>query len=157
MHKTMAVIAGVALLVCACNSQRSKKAEAPAGGKSASCTVTVPHVFVPVESVTLNKTETTIQEGGVELLIATVNPTEADNATVAWTSSNIGVATVGSNGKVTAIAEGTAIITAEAGGKTATCTVTVTPADKTNSGTIDDLKEEETYDNFPDPEPDPEE
>ena len=130
---------------------------ASAGGKSASCTVTVPHVFIPVESITLNKTETTIQEGGVELLVATVNPTGADNATVTWTSSNNGVATVGSNGKVTAIAEGTAVITAEAGGKTATCTVTVTPADKTNSGTIDDLGGEATYDSLPDPEPDPEE
>ena len=129
---------------------------ASAGGKSATCTVTVPHVFIPVESITLNKTETTIQEGGVELLVATVNPTGADNATVTWTSSNNGVATVGSNGKVTAIAEGTAVITAEAGGKTATCTVTVTPADKTNSGTIDDLGGEETYDSLPDPEPDPE-
>ena len=49
------------------------------------------------------------------------------------------VATVGSNGKVVAVSEGTAVITAEAGGKTATCTVTVTPVDKTNSGTIDNL------------------
>ena len=67
------------------------------------------------------------------------------------------MATVGSNGKVTAVAEGTAVITAESGWKTATCTVTVTPADKTNSGTIDDLKEEDTYESLPDTDPNPEE
>lgn len=88
--------------------------------------------------------------------MATVNPENADNQTVTWSSSNEVVATV-VDGLVTAIAEGTAVITAEAGGKTATCTVTVTPADKTNSGTIDDLKEEETYDLLPNTEPDSEE
>ena len=42
-----------------------------------------------------------------------------------WESSNPGVATVDSTGKVTAKARGTAIITVSCGNKKATCTVTV--------------------------------
>ena len=94
------------------------------GDKSASCTVTVPHVYVPVESVTLDKTETTIEVGNSEQLTATVNPADADNPEVSWTSSDEAVATV-KDGLVTAVAEGTAVITATADGKSASCTVTV--------------------------------
>ena len=121
---------------------------ASAGGKSASCTVTVPHVTVPVESISLNKTEITLTAGGSEILVATITPSDATDAAITWTSSNNNVATVSSSGKVVAKAEGTAVITAEAGGKTATCTVTVPPSDPTNTAVIDDLSEEESYD-FP--------
>ncbi|MBQ6578185.1 MAG: Ig domain-containing protein, partial [Bacteroidales bacterium] len=79
---------------------------------------------VPVESVTLNKTALTLTEGDSETLTATVNPDNATDKTVTWSSSKTSVATV-DNGKITAIAEGTATITAKAGEKTATCTVTV--------------------------------
>jgi len=61
-------------------------------------------------------------------LTATVTPPDADDTTVTWTSSNETVATVDNTGKVTAIAAGTATITAKAGDKTATCQVTVTVA-----------------------------
>ena len=59
-----------------------------------------------------------------EQLTATVTP---DNATdpVTWTSSDESVATVDANGKVHAVAAGTATITAASGGQTATCTVNV--------------------------------
>lgn len=79
---------------------------------------------VAVESVTLNKTELTLEVGGEETLTATVAPDNATNKTVTWSSSNNTVATV-ANGKVTAVAAGTATITATADGKSATCTVTV--------------------------------
>lgn len=98
---------------------------ARAGSKSATCTVTVPHVYVPVESVSLNKTQTTIEVGSSETLVATINPSNADVQEVTWASSNKAVATVSADGTVTAIAEGTAVITATAEGKSATCTVTV--------------------------------
>ncbi len=98
---------------------------ATAESKSASCTVTVPHVYVPVESVTLNKTETTIEVGNSETLTATVLPANADNPSVTWTSSDESVATVSSDGLVTAIAEGSATVTAKAGSKSATCEVAV--------------------------------
>ncbi|MDR0828519.1 MAG: Ig-like domain-containing protein [Prevotellaceae bacterium] len=74
-----------------------------------------------VESISLNKTTLTIAIGESATLAATTDPA---NATVSWTSDNAN-AVVDANGKVTGKAEGTAIITAKAGEKTATCTVTV--------------------------------
>lgn len=79
---------------------------------------------VAVESVTLNKTELTLEVGDEETLTATVAPNNATNKTITWSSDNTAVATV-ANGKVTAVAAGTATITATADGKSATCTVTV--------------------------------
>jgi uncharacterized protein YjdB len=99
---------------------------ATAGGKSASCLVTVSENVVAVTSVTLNKTTLSLTVDKTETLTATVNPSNATDKTVTWTTSNASVATVSSNGTVTAIAAGTATITAKAGAKTATCTVTVT-------------------------------
>ena len=80
-----------------------------------------------VESVTLNKTELTLEVGGEETLTVTVAPDDATDKTVAWTSDNTAVATV-ENGKVTAVAAGNATITAKAGDKTAACAVTVKEA-----------------------------
>ena len=96
---------------------------AKAGGKSATCTVTV---TVPVESVTLDEENISLEKGGSAVLTATVNPSDATDKTVTWESNDITVATVDENGKVTAEGKGTALITAKAGGKSATCTVTVT-------------------------------
>ena len=79
---------------------------------------------VAVESVTLNKTELTLEVGGEETLTATVAPDDATDKAITWSSDNTAVATV-NNGKVTAVAAGTATITATADGKSATCTVTV--------------------------------
>lgn len=79
-------------------------------------------------SVTLNKTTTSIKVGANETLTATVTPDEASQ-TVTWASSDDTKATVDASGKVTAVAEGTATITAKtANDKSATCTVTVTSA-----------------------------
>ncbi|MXN91746.1 T9SS type A sorting domain-containing protein [Flavobacterium sp. Sd200] len=85
------------------------------------------NVTVPVTSVALNKTTTTIPAGATEQLTATVSPINASNQNVAWTSSNAAIATVNTNGLVTAISPGTAIITVttQDGSKTAGCTVTV--------------------------------
>lgn len=82
---------------------------------------------VAVESVTLNKTELTLEVGGEETLTATVTPDDATDKTVTWSSDNTAIATV-ENGKVTAIAAGNATITAKAGDKTDTCSVTVNAA-----------------------------
>lgn len=82
---------------------------------------------VKVESVSLNSTSMTMVEGDSQSLMATVSPSTATNKKVIWSSSNSSVATVDDRGTVTAIAPGTAIITAksEDGGKTATCSVKV--------------------------------
>lgn len=80
---------------------------------------------IPVESVSLDKTELGLVEGDSETLTATVKPDNATDKTVTWSSSDGSVATVDANGKVTAVKEGTATITAKAGEKTAACSVTV--------------------------------
>ena len=83
---------------------------------------------VPVTGVSLNETSLTLTEEETATLTATVQPANATNQNVTWTSSNTSVATV-QNGTVTAVSAGTATITVttEDGGFTATCTVTVRP------------------------------
>lgn len=99
------------------------------GSKTATCKVTVnaPQT-VPVTGVTLTKTELTLAEGGSEKLTATVEPANATNQTVTWSSNNEQVATV-ADGTVTAVKEGTAAITVKTadGNYQATCAVTVKP------------------------------
>ena len=83
-------------------------------------------VIVDVSSVTMNTGSLSLKQGGSATLSAYVLPENATDKTIAWTSSNNSVATV-NNGTVTAIGAGTAIITATtSGGKSASCTVTVT-------------------------------
>ena len=98
---------------------------AKAGDKTATCAVTVAAKVIAVTSVTLDKTSLSLTEGDSATLTATVKPDNATNKTVTWSSSNTAVATVDANGKVTAVKEGSATITAKAGDKSATCTVTV--------------------------------
>ncbi|MBD5407331.1 MAG: leucine-rich repeat protein [Treponema sp.] len=98
---------------------------AQAGDKTATCTVTVKSSLTAVENVSLNTTTLTIEPGATMMLTATVTPSNADDKTVKWSSSNNVIAMVDNNGTVSAHAEGTATITAQAGDKTATCTVTV--------------------------------
>ena len=96
------------------------------GSKTATCSITVNAKVYPVTSVSLSKSSATLTEGEFLTLTATINPSNATNKNVSWKSSNTSVAIV-SNGEVTALKAGSAIITVttEDGGKTATCTVTV--------------------------------
>ena len=98
---------------------------AAAGGKQAKCTVTVKKGVVAVTGITLSQTSLSLEVGKTATLTATVQPSDATDKTVSWSSSNSAVATVSSSGVVTAVKEGSATITASAGGKQATCTVTV--------------------------------
>ncbi len=84
--------------------------------------------ITPVTGITLDKTTFSIEEGQEASITATITPQNATNKQLSWTSSNEDVATV-ENGVVTAVAVGTATITAAAtdgSGVTATCQVTVT-------------------------------
>ena len=93
----------------------------------------------PVEavSVSLSDTAKTLKTGDTLSLTATVLPENATDRSVTWTSSNRNTATV-ADGKVTALAAGSAVITAKtANGKTASCTVTVQAAPIEFSGTGD--------------------
>ena len=93
---------------------------AKAGDKIATCTITV---VIPATSVVLDKTTATLVVEETLTLEAIVNPDDTTDKLV-WSTSDASVATV-ENGVVTAVGVGTAVITAEAGNKKATCTVTV--------------------------------
>ena len=91
-------------------------------------TITIESREPEVTGVSLNKNSLSFSViGNTEGLIATVSPESAKNKNVKWTSDNEKVATVDNTGKVTAIANGTAVITVttEDGKKTATCKVVV--------------------------------
>jgi uncharacterized protein YjdB len=84
---------------------------------------------VSVTSVKLNNTSLSLEKGNTGTLTATVLPDNATNNAVTWASSNINVATVDENGKVTGVSAGNATITCTASdgsGQSATCLVTVT-------------------------------
>jgi hypothetical protein len=94
---------------------------------------------VAVTGVSLNKNSTIIVKDADETLVAMVEPANASNIAVNWSSNNESVATVDENGKVTGVSSGTAIITVttEDGNKTADCNVTVTqPVTATSDQTI---------------------
>jgi uncharacterized protein YjdB len=101
------------------------------GGKKGHCTVTVTERIIHVTSVTvvpatleLYIVETT---GGTATLTATVLPDDATDKTLVWNSSDDNIATVDSDGTVTAVAAGAATITATSndGDITDHCVVTV--------------------------------
>ena len=83
---------------------------------------------IKVTSVTLNSETLTLEEGDVATLTATVLPANATNKSVKWSSDTPAVATVDNYGLVTAVAPGTAVVTATAGDQSASVTVTVTEA-----------------------------
>ena len=83
---------------------------------------------IPVTSVELNFQEFHARVGNIFTIRAYVSPADATNPSVKWSSNNKGVATVDEYGNVTAIAEGTASITATSGQHMASCEVTVSEA-----------------------------
>ena len=98
---------------------------AKAGNKSVSCTVSVSKKVVAVTEVILNNTSLSMVEGDEATLTATVKPDNATDKTVSWSSSDASVASVSVSGEVTAIKEGTCVITAKSGDQSAACTVVV--------------------------------
>ena len=82
----------------------------------------------PVTKLTINKTKLTVKAGKTAALKVTVAPSNANNKSLRWTSSNQKIATVTQNGTVKGIKRGTVTITAAAkdgSGKKVTCKVTV--------------------------------
>lgn len=111
----------------ATNIVTGKPAEDPTG----SVTMTVVNAVTPAVPVTgisgITPAELSMPAGGTQQLAAAVTPANAtDNlSAITWSSDDETVATVDENGVVTAVAPGSATITAEANGETATCAVTV--------------------------------
>lgn len=97
---------------------------ASAGGKSATCTVTVSTKVVAVTSIALDKTSLSMQVGETETITATVSPDNATDKSVTWGSSDVSVATV-FDGIITAKKSGEATISAKSGPCIAKCKVTI--------------------------------
>lgn len=94
-------------------------------GKFATCKVVVNN---KVKKITLNTTSTKIvlqEKNSTKLSVTSFTPSNASDKKVTWTSSNPNIASVDSDGTVTAKSLGKVIITAECGEAKATCTVIV--------------------------------
>lgn len=101
------------------------KITATAGGKSAVCNV---KVNVKQTGITVSGAkDRTVGEGSsLKLSVAKVPSDATDSYAVAWSSSDTSVATVSSNGTVTGVKIGSAVITAKSNGWTAVYNITVT-------------------------------
>ena len=107
-------------------SNREGKIEIAQKNGSLKHTITVKQAGrIAVTSVELNMASLQMREGDTETLVATVKPDNATDKTVTWSSSDVSIASVDASGKVTAIKEGSATITAKAGDKTASCSVII--------------------------------
>jgi len=98
-----------------------------AGNATADCTIVVSTALYSVTDVTLDESSLAMQPGEQTTLVATVSPSGAPNG-IDWSSSDVHVATVDQNGKVTAVGNGTAKIKAASSAdptKYAECDVTV--------------------------------
>ncbi len=115
---------------------------ASCGGKTATCKVTVgdqptppPTPVNPVESVSIQvngkdvNTQSILPQETLDLT-AVINPANADNKNVVWSSSNKEIATVDARGQVTGVAPGTATITVETVDGNKTDTITIRVVDK---------------------------
>lgn len=97
---------------------------AAAGDFTAQCVVTVSKSIPAVTGVRMSQTKLTLYVDETATLTATISPAEAAEAEVVWRTTDCNVATI-VDGKVTAVAAGTAIITATSGECSASCVVTV--------------------------------
>lgn len=98
------------------------------GGETATCKLTVTeNQIVKPTGITLNQSALILEKDSTSQLVATVMPSNCEDKTVFWESSNLDVVRVDTNGKITARTYGVAIIkvTTADGKYSATCTVTV--------------------------------
>ena len=103
---------------------------AVAAGLLVACTEKVTDDSVPVGGVSVEPSSLTLEIGQTSVLRASVLPSDADEQGVTWTSSDESVAVVDVDGTVTALAAGSAVVTATTvdGGFTDDCSVTVNEA-----------------------------
>ena len=80
-----------------------------------------------IENITLDRTEMKIPEGMTVVLHETVEPENASVNQIIWTSSDPSVVRLKASGTLEAVAEGTAVVTVQAGGCSANCEITVLP------------------------------
>lgn len=109
----------------------------------------------PVNSITLNKHSLMLAVGMSEKLLATIDPPDAYDRTVTWSSSPQGIVSVAQDGTVMALQDGRATVTASCGGKTDSCSVTAVQmnyysvtnnlTNVTNSNSASSVLEGESY------------
>ena len=83
--------------------------------------------IIPVERIVLNQSTLELSRNSTAQLTASVYPSDATDQTVLWSVEPEGIVSV-ENGSITALKTGTAAVTARSGDKSASCTITVTPA-----------------------------
>ena len=132
MWKALAVLTALALFGSAFTACKTDDDDGDGNNGGGGSTV------VSVKGVSLDKESAELEVGGSLTLTATVAPDDAANKNVSWKSDKEEVATV-ANGTVTAVAAGSAVITVttEDGGKTASCTITVTEKSSEDDDTGD--------------------
>ena len=81
--------------------------------------------IIPVGKVTVSKTSLTLTTRFSYALTAKITPIDATDQSIVWSSDNASVVTVDQSGVLATLSSGTAVITAEAGGVTGTCTIKV--------------------------------
>ena len=96
-----------------------------AGSKKAQCDVVVKANYIPAQTITISKQNLELDKGDSYTLTATVFPQNYSLGKVSWSSSAPSVASVDSNGVITAKETGTATITASADDVSQSCQVTV--------------------------------
>ena len=155
------------LFLSSCNNKSVESSLIPEGSSTSSYIPTSIGDYVAVTGVYLNYDSLSLYVGKSVTLISTIEPYNASNPTVKWSSSETSVATITDKGVVTAISKGTSIITVSTveGNFTASLTLTVLEKeesatyvpDKTNSkiyfitdetlsnGTYDTAKAEYTF------------
>ncbi len=101
------------------------------GNRTASVSLTIESIVVPVSSITVSPAQITMLAGNSEQLSGAILPANATNKTVSWSSSQPEIATVNASGRVTALSEGATSITATTadGNKTATALISVESGD----------------------------
>ncbi|MBR1435584.1 MAG: leucine-rich repeat protein [Bacteroidales bacterium] len=107
-----AISPGIATVVVQCGAMKGV------------CSITVRDPFIPVSSITINPSSVRIPAGRKLDLSVAIEPSDATDKSVSWTSDNPSVATI-ENGTLTAVSEGTATISASSGEIKAICQVTV--------------------------------
>ena len=116
------------------------------GNLSKSCQVTV---VQPVTSISLNKTNISLNGGETYQLNANVYPSNANNKAIEWTSSDENIVQVAEDGLVTALQKGSAVVTATAldgSGITNSCTINVISSVYYVS-TVDEMQSSHPYEN----------
>lgn len=95
-------------------------------GISATCAVTVNRPVIMPSSITVAPTSLSLIKGDKRTLTATVLPSDADDKSVTWSSSNPNIVTVNGNGEISGVGAGTATVTASTvNGLKATCDLTI--------------------------------